>query len=80
MLLRTYGPDRYLSSTLIDPDPAAGPEKTPAVPPIVLVPPASTEDAKGVDLDRAAIEVREVTVRQVHVNGTPVGAGVPISR
>ena len=81
MLLRSYGSDDYLSATPIDlaqPTVTAG-KAEPAVEAIVQVA-SETDNVRGIDLASARVEVRDVTVRQVHVNGRPVGPGVPISR
>ena len=80
MLLRTYGTDRYLSTGMIDlSEPPPSGRDTPNVPPIIQIA-ESPETLKGVDLDKATIDVRNVTVQQVHVNGVPVGSAVRIRR
>jgi hypothetical protein len=77
MLISTYGPDRYVSAALID---LEGSPPAYKVPPVVAVATYGTEQIKGIDLATAKVEVREVTVRQVHVNDEPAGPAVPISR
>ncbi len=81
MLLSSFGSDNYLSVTPIDlaePTQAAG-KAEPAVEAIVQVA-SETDNVRGIDLASSRVEVRDVTVRRVHVNGRPVGPGVPISR
>jgi len=79
VLLRTQGTDRYLFASMVDlRDTATGPQR-PSVD-MVAVAPSATEDFRNVDLAKARVEVRDVTVRQVHVDGRPVGPGVRISR
>jgi hypothetical protein len=78
MLLRTFGPDRYLSASNIDlQDTSIGRGSA-----VAIVRPATAEgqELKGVDLGKASVEVEEVTVRQVRVNGKAVGQAVPITR
>ena len=80
MLLRSAGDDRYLSSWLIDLTEAAPKTDGVQVQPAVQVAATDIAEVSGIDLERAQVEVRDVTVRQVHVNGRPIGPGVPISR
>ena len=77
MLVSTYGADRYVSAAIIDLDEPIPAGKTA---PDVGVATYETEPSKGVDLATAKVDVREVTVRQVHVDGKPVGPAVPIRR
>jgi len=80
MLLRAYGTDRYLSTSIVDLKPS--PPGSAAIDAVVAadIERIDSPDVKGIDLDKAKVEVREVTVRQVHVDGKPVGKVVPISR
>lgn len=77
MLVSTYGADRYVSAAIIDLNEPLPPDNAP---PKVGVATYETEPSKGVDLATARVDVREVTVRQVHVDGKPIGPAVPISR
>jgi hypothetical protein len=77
MLVSTYGPDRYVSAAIID---LKEPLPADKAPPMVGVATYETEQIKGIDLATAKFDVREVTVRQVHVDGKPIGPAVPISR
>jgi hypothetical protein len=77
MLVSTYGPDRYVSAAIIDLKEPLPADKSP---PMVGVATYETEQIKGIDLATAKFDVREVTVRQVHVDGKPIGPAVPISR
>jgi len=80
-LLRTYSGERYLSTSVIDlavsPPPGPGAIKTPDV--IAMVD-MDTPVMKDVDLGKAKIEARDVAVRQIYVDGRPVGQAVRISR
>jgi hypothetical protein len=80
LFLRTYGPDNYLTASVLDL--AAQPSKTPTGDGrvAILVDPMDATDIRGVDLGSAKVEVRESTVRQAYVNGKPVGQAVRISR
>jgi hypothetical protein len=79
MMLRTQGSDRYLSASMVDLGDAA-PGSARPISEAMAVAPSATEDFRDVDLAKARVEVRDVTVRQVHVDGRPVGPGVRISR
>jgi hypothetical protein len=81
MLLTSYGSDRYLSASIINlKELPSGKGTASDVVEMLRVAGADTGEVKGVDLNKAAVEVREVTVQQVHVNGKPVGPAVRISR
>ena len=80
VLLRSYGAGRHLSAATVDlsaPLPSKEAVGMTTVPPMVVT---DTSNLTGVDLDKAKVEVRDVTVRQVHVDGKPVGPAIPISR
>jgi hypothetical protein len=80
MLLRTHGPDRYLSASIVDLKDAQHPTHAVTRAEIMTMEDGSTTQVKGFDLSKARVEVRDVTVRQVHVDGKPVGSAVRISR
>jgi hypothetical protein len=76
MLLRSFGADRYLSTAIVDlrePDASSASRPTDTM---AVDAPAATDDLKGIDLSKARVEVREVNVRRVYVDGKPVGAAV----
>ena len=80
VLLRSHGEDSPLLASVVDlasPPAVAGARDGPVA---VDVASTATTRIEGVDLGKAKIELRDVTVRQVHVNGQPVGQAVPISR
>lgn len=80
MLLKSIGSDRYLSASLIDLKKPARAMTTTQVVEADLQVATDTSQVKGVDLSKARVEVRDVTVRQIHVDGKPVGTAVRISR
>ena len=77
MLLRTYGPDRYLSASIID---LKETPKTGEAAIGVLTYIDKPTDLKGIDLGKSNVEVRDDMVRQTYVDGKPVGEAVRISR
>jgi hypothetical protein len=80
MLLRTYGPKDYLTTSVIDlavSPPANGKIDVDAAVPVALT---DTTDVDGVDFGTSKVEARDVTVRQIYVDGKPVGQAVRISR
>ena len=79
---RTSGADRYLFTSIIDLKKSSSgkPGDVSGLDEVVRMATADNQEIKGVDLTKAAVEVRQLTVQQVHVNGKPVGSAVPISR
>jgi hypothetical protein len=81
MFLRSQGSDSYLWSSVIDmKEVAAGKATESPDPDVLLLADSNAQGPKGVDLSRATVEVRQVMVQRVHVDGKPVGAAVPIRR
>ena len=79
VLLRSYGAEYPLLVSTIEtalPAEVAGADN----PKAVDVADTDTTNIKGIDLRKAKVEVREVMVRQVYVDGKPVSQAVPISR
>jgi hypothetical protein len=77
VLLRSFGPDRYLSASVVDLN--LVPKGASSIDAVIMFNSQGT-DLKGIDLDKAKVEVRDVTVRQAYVDGKPVGQAVRISR
>jgi hypothetical protein len=80
ILLRSHGADTPLLVSVVELALPAAVAGTPDGPTAVDVAETDTTDIKGVDLGKATVEVRDVMVRQVHVDGKPVGQAVPIRR
>jgi len=82
MFLKSTGPDRYLFASMIDLKESASTEarSRAEVDTAVRLATVDSQGIKGVDLSKAVVEVRQVSVQQVHVDGRPVGPAVPISR
>jgi hypothetical protein len=80
ILLRLYGPGSVLTTSIVDL--AVSPPGTGAIDVAAAVRIADTDTAEVRDFnfDKSKLEARDVTVRQLYVDGKPVGQAVRISR